>query len=85
MTFIEETITTSDGLRLYLRRREAEGARGEVLIIHGFGEHSRTVRHRGSSSALGGVTAATGSRGLVAPPLPGASITRAGRDYGTLG
>ncbi len=40
MTFIEETITTGDGLRLYLRRREAECARGEVLIIHGFGEHS---------------------------------------------
>jgi lysophospholipase len=40
MTFIEETITASDGLRIYLRRREVEGARGEVLIIHGFGEHS---------------------------------------------
>ncbi|HKP84625.1 MAG TPA: lysophospholipase [Blastocatellia bacterium] len=39
MTFIEETITTGDGLRLYLRRREVDNARGEVLIIHGFGEH----------------------------------------------
>lgn len=40
MTFIEETITTTDGLRLYLRRREADDARGEVVILHGFGEHS---------------------------------------------
>jgi alpha-beta hydrolase superfamily lysophospholipase len=40
MTFIEETITTGDGLRLYLRRREVDAARGEVLIVHGFGEHS---------------------------------------------
>jgi alpha-beta hydrolase superfamily lysophospholipase len=40
MTFIEETITTTDGLRLYLRRREVDNARGEVVIIHGFGEHS---------------------------------------------
>lgn len=40
MTFIEETITTTDGLRLYVRRREANDARGEVVILHGFGEHS---------------------------------------------
>jgi alpha-beta hydrolase superfamily lysophospholipase len=40
MTFIEETITTTDGLRLYLRRRDVDNARGEVIIIHGFGEHS---------------------------------------------
>jgi alpha-beta hydrolase superfamily lysophospholipase len=40
MTFIEETITTTDGLRLYVRRREVENARGEVVIVHGFGEHS---------------------------------------------
>ncbi|MEK6409129.1 MAG: lysophospholipase [Acidobacteriota bacterium] len=40
MTYIEETVTTSDGLRLYLRRREVANARGEILISHGFGEHS---------------------------------------------
>lgn len=40
MTFVEETITTGDGLRLYLRRREVDDARGEILIVHGFGEHS---------------------------------------------
>ena len=40
MTFIEETVTTSDGLRLYARRHEVEGALGEVVIVHGFGEHS---------------------------------------------
>ena len=39
MTYIEETVTASDGLRLYLRRCEAAGARGEILISHGFGEH----------------------------------------------
>ena len=40
MPFIEETITAGDGLRLYLRRHEATGARGEVVLVHGFGEHS---------------------------------------------
>jgi len=40
MNYIEETVTTTDGLRLYLRRHELAGARGEVLIVHGFGEHS---------------------------------------------
>ena len=40
MTFIEETITTTDGLRLYVRRREVDNARAEVVILHGFGEHS---------------------------------------------
>src|SRR5437868_4745503 len=40
MPFIEETITAGDGLRLYLRRHEAVGARGEIVIVHGFGEHS---------------------------------------------
>jgi alpha-beta hydrolase superfamily lysophospholipase len=40
MTFIEETITASDGLRLYVRRRQVESARATVIIVHGFGEHS---------------------------------------------
>jgi len=40
MTTIEETITTGDGLRLYVKRRVVENARGEVVIAHGFGEHS---------------------------------------------
>ncbi len=40
MAFIEETITASDGLRLYLRRHEASAPRGEIVIVHGFGEHS---------------------------------------------
>jgi alpha-beta hydrolase superfamily lysophospholipase len=40
MTFIEETITASDGLRLYVRRRQVEPARASVIIAHGFGEHS---------------------------------------------
>ena len=40
MTYIEETVTTTDGLRLYLRRHEHANPRGEVLITHGFGEHS---------------------------------------------
>src|ERR1700704_3710575 len=40
MKFIEETVTATDGLRLYLRRREVTNARAEVLIAHGFGEHS---------------------------------------------
>lgn len=40
MPYVEETITTSDGSQLYARRHEAEDARGEVVIVHGFGEHS---------------------------------------------
>ncbi len=40
MSYIEETVTVTDGLRLYLRRSEVANARGEVLIAHGFGEHS---------------------------------------------
>ena len=40
MTYIEETVTVTDGLRLYLRRSEVARARGAVLIAHGFGEHS---------------------------------------------
>jgi alpha-beta hydrolase superfamily lysophospholipase len=40
MTYIEETVTATDGLRLYLRRHECANPRGEVLITHGFGEHS---------------------------------------------
>jgi alpha-beta hydrolase superfamily lysophospholipase len=59
MTYIEETITTTDGLRLYLRRHELEPSRGEVLITHGFGEHSgryaaltdHLVKHRYSVTA----------------------------------
>jgi alpha-beta hydrolase superfamily lysophospholipase len=40
MAFIEETITAGDGLRLYLRRHEASGARADAIIVHGFAEHS---------------------------------------------
>lgn len=40
MPYVEESITTSDGSRLYARRREVEDARGEAVIVHGFGEHS---------------------------------------------
>lgn len=40
MTYVEETVTASDGLRLFVRRRGVENARGEVAIVHGFGEHS---------------------------------------------
>lgn len=40
MAFIEETITAADGLRIYLRRHETVGARGEAVLVHGFAEHS---------------------------------------------
>jgi alpha-beta hydrolase superfamily lysophospholipase len=40
MPFIEETIATQDGLRLYVRRCETAQPLAEVLIVHGFGEHS---------------------------------------------
>ena len=59
MTFIEETVTAADGLRLYVRRHEVEHPRGEAVIAHGFGEHSgrygaltdHLVRHRYSVTA----------------------------------
>ncbi|MFY9608638.1 MAG: lysophospholipase [Blastocatellia bacterium] len=40
MTYVEETVTASDGLRLFVRRRDLAHARGEVALVHGFGEHS---------------------------------------------
>jgi alpha-beta hydrolase superfamily lysophospholipase len=40
MTYIEETISTADLLRLYVRRSEADEPRGEVVVVHGFGDHS---------------------------------------------
>lgn len=40
MTYTEETVTTTDGLRLFIRRHELSNPRAEVLITHGFGEHS---------------------------------------------
>ena len=40
MTFIEETVTAADGLRLYVRRHVVDHPRAEVVIVHGFGEHS---------------------------------------------
>src|SRR5436190_18541784 len=40
MKCIEETVTATDGLRLYIRRCEVPNGTGEVLITHGFGEHS---------------------------------------------
>jgi lysophospholipase len=40
MTYVEETVTASDGLRLFVRRRNVANARGEIALVHGFGEHS---------------------------------------------
>src|SRR5262249_27128890 len=40
MTYIEDTLYASDGSRLYVRRHEVKDARGEVIILHGLGEHS---------------------------------------------
>jgi len=40
MTYTEETVTTTDGLRLFIRRHELANPKAEVLITHGFGEHS---------------------------------------------
>jgi alpha-beta hydrolase superfamily lysophospholipase len=40
MTYLEETVTAADGLRLFVRRRDVSAARAEIAIVHGFGEHS---------------------------------------------
>src|SRR5262245_8879604 len=39
MTYTEETVTTTDGSRLFVRRREVNSPEAEVVITHGFGEH----------------------------------------------
>jgi alpha-beta hydrolase superfamily lysophospholipase len=44
MCYIEESISTSDGLRLYLRKHAANEPRGNILLVHGFGEHSGRYR-----------------------------------------
>ena len=40
MPYIEDSIAASDNLRLYVRRREADRPRAEIVLVHGFGEHS---------------------------------------------
>ncbi len=39
MDYKEDTLTASDGTTLYLRRYETSSPRGEIIIVHGFGEH----------------------------------------------
>ncbi|MBI3652391.1 MAG: lysophospholipase [Acidobacteria bacterium] len=36
----EEMVTTADGTTLYTRRYAKADARGEIVLVHGFGEHS---------------------------------------------
>ena len=40
MNALEETMAASNGSRLSVRRHPSESARGEIIIVHGFGEHS---------------------------------------------
>jgi alpha-beta hydrolase superfamily lysophospholipase len=40
MTDKEGSLTTPDGTRLYWRAEENETARGHIILVHGFGEHS---------------------------------------------
>jgi acylglycerol lipase len=40
MAYIEELISAPDGTKLYARRREVIPSRAEIVIVHGFGEHS---------------------------------------------
>jgi alpha-beta hydrolase superfamily lysophospholipase len=40
VNYFEHTIPAHDGLRLFARRSEVENARAEVILVHGFGEHS---------------------------------------------
>ncbi len=39
MNYREETVTVTDGTKLYSRRYEASNPRGEIVLVHGFGEH----------------------------------------------
>jgi alpha-beta hydrolase superfamily lysophospholipase len=40
MAYAEELIAAADGAKLYARRREAPASQAEIIIVHGFGEHS---------------------------------------------
>lgn len=40
MCYIEESLTTRDGARLYVRKHDAERPLAELILVHGFGEHS---------------------------------------------
>jgi len=40
LPYIEDSIAASDNLRLYVRRHEADRPRAEIVLVHGFGEHS---------------------------------------------
>jgi alpha-beta hydrolase superfamily lysophospholipase len=40
MNYKEGVLTAPDGTRLYSRAYENERARGHILVVHGFGEHS---------------------------------------------
>lgn len=40
MPYVEESINTEGGARLYVRRRQADTPLGEIILVHGFGEHS---------------------------------------------
>jgi alpha-beta hydrolase superfamily lysophospholipase len=40
MAYVEELIAAADGAKLYARRRESPASRAEIIIVHGFGEHS---------------------------------------------
>ncbi len=40
VNYFEHTIPAHDGLRLFARRSEIDNARADVILVHGFGEHS---------------------------------------------
>lgn len=40
MKYFEEILTAANGSKLFFRRHEVAEARGEVILVHGFGEHS---------------------------------------------
>jgi len=40
MPYVEESISTEGGARLYVRRKQTDTPLGEVILVHGFGEHS---------------------------------------------
>ena len=40
MCYTEESLTGQDGVRLYVRKHEVNNACAEVVLVHGFGEHS---------------------------------------------